>query len=219
MTTRCPAPPWTLPPLDPGDVLDQVDPVLRIYSSAGPYAVGWSTLRSHGPVASMRFDHHPPPARMHPTLAVTYGTTSWTGRDGRPTDPFEVAVVERFRSSGVLDRTTDGPRFVLWAPTRPLRLLQLSDSTWVARAGGNAALTSGARGTARAWSRAIHRSYPDVDGLLWSSSVLPPGRSVVLYERARDAVPSAPDSDRALAEPFLQPALARIAGRYGLTLL
>lgn len=219
MTTRCPAPPSPLPPLAPGDVLDWTDPVVRLYSSTGPYGVGWSTFRHYGPVASMRFDHQPPPPGTHPTRAVAYGAGSWTEHDGRRTDPFEVAVIERLRSSGVLDRTTDGPRFVLWTPTRPLRLLRLSDSTWVARAGGNAALTSGARGTARAWSRAIHRTYPEVDGLLWSSSVLPPGRSLVLYERARDAVPSAPDSDRALAERFLQPALARIAGRYGLTLL
>lgn len=219
MTTRCPAPPSTLPPLIPGDVLAQVDPVVRLYSSTGPYAVGWSTFRFFGPVASMRFDHQPPPPGTHPTRGVAYGAAAWTSHDGHLTDPFEVAVVERFRSSGVLDRTTDGPRLVLWTPVRPLRLLQLSDSTWVARAGGNAALTSGARGTARAWSRAIYRTYPDVDGLIWSSSVLPVGRSVVLYDRARDALPAAPSSDRALHEPFLQPALARIAGRYRLTLL
>lgn len=42
---------------------------------------------------------------------------------------------------------------------------------------------------------------------------------MVLYERARDALPAAPASDRALQEPFLQPALGRIAGSYSLTLL
>lgn len=219
MSTRCPAPPPTLPPLEPGDVLAWTGPILRIYSASGPYGVSWSTFRSFGPVTSSRFDHHPPPPATHPTRAVLYGSAAWADADGQVTDPFEVAVLERFRSSGVIDRTTDGPRFVLWTPTRPLRLLELTDSTWVARAGGNAALVSGVRGTARLWSRAIHRAYAGVDGLLWSSSVLPPGRSLVLYERARDAVPSAPDSDRALAERFLQPALARIAGRYGLTLL
>jgi hypothetical protein len=72
---------------------------------------------------------------------------------------------------------------------------------------------------ARTWSRAIYREYPDVDGLVWSSSVLPPGRSIVLYERAADAVPAAPASDRPLSEPFLQPALGRISAKYGLTLV
>ncbi len=193
--------------------------MVRIYSSQGPYAVTWSTFRAYGPVASMRFDHHPPPARLHPTRAVSYTAGAWTGPEGEVTDPLEVAVLERFQSGGVIDRRTDGPRYVLWKPTRALRLLRLSDADWVSRAGGNAALISGARGTARAWSRAIHCAYPDLDGLVWSSSVLPPGRSIVLYERALDALPGAPSSDRALSEPFLQPALARAAGRFGLTLL
>jgi hypothetical protein len=48
--------------------------------------------------------------------------------------------------------------------------------------------------------------------------MLPPARSLVLYERALDALPTAPLSDRALSERFLQPALARIASQYNLTL-
>jgi hypothetical protein len=219
VSTRCPPPPATLPALEAGDVVEWDDFVMRIYSSRGPHAVTWQTFRSYGPVSSMRFDHQPPPAGLHATRAVTYGAGPWSGPDGEVTDPLEVAVLERFQSSGVVDRNADGPRYVLWKPTRALRLLQLTDSDWLARAGGNAALVSGARGTARQWSRAIHRNYPDVDGLIWSSSALPPGRSMVLYERALDALPTAPASDRALSEPFLQPALARIASRLGLTLL
>jgi hypothetical protein len=40
-----------------------------------------------------------------------------------------------------------------------------------------------------------------------------------LIASAMHAVPSAPGTDRALAEPFLQPALARIARSYRLTLI
>jgi hypothetical protein len=219
VSTRCPAPPPSLPALEPGDVIDWDDFVVRIYSSKGTLAVAWSRFRFYGPVSSMRFDHQPAPPGSHPTRAVAYGAGAWTSPAGQVTDPFEVAVLERFQGSRVIDRVTDGPRYALWRPARPLRLLQLTDSPWLARAGGNAALVSGARGTARAWSRAIYRTYPDVAGLIWSSSVPPPGRSLVLYERALDALPTAPASDRALSEPFLQPALARIASQYNLTLL
>src|SRR5690606_10043053 len=140
---------------------------------------------------------------------------STTDSRGHVTDPLQVALLECFQEAGVIDRRSSGPRFVLWKPTRKLRLLQLTDSDWVTRAGGNAALVSGARGVARTWSRAIYRTYPDVDGLVWSSSVLPPGRCLMLYERALDALPTAPLSDRALNEPFLQPPLARAAKRFG----
>lgn len=130
-----------------------------------------------------------------------------------------LAVLECFQSTGVLDRNCGAPRLTAWEPTRPLRLLKLSDSDWLARAGGNSALTSGARGVARDWSRAIYAAYPDLDGLTWSSSVQPAGRSVALYERATAALPASPMFDRALAEPFLQPALANIACRFSLTLV
>lgn len=219
MSTRCPSPPRPLPDLAPGDIAEWDDYVVRIYSSKGDHAAHWSTFRYYGPVSSMRFDHHPLPTRLHSARGVSYAAGAWTTPEGRLVDPLEVAILERFQGSGVVDRSTDGPRYVLWKPTRPLHLLRLTESNWLARAGGNAALVAGARGVARAWSRAIYGGYPDVDGLIWSSSVLPPGRSMVLYERAEDALPTAPLSDRALQEPSLQPSLGRIAETYGLTLL
>jgi hypothetical protein len=167
----------------------------------------------------MRFDHQPPPPRLHRSRGVTYVAGRWVAPSGQVVDPLEVAILERFRDTGIIDRTTNAPRFALWKPSRALNLLQLSDASWLARAGGNAALVSGARGRARVWSRMIYAAYRDIDGLIWASSVLSAGRSIVLYERAADSCPAAPASDRALSEPFLQPALGRIAGAYGLTLV
>lgn len=214
MSTRCPVPPTVLPALRPGDVLSWTEPLLRIYSSAGPYAVTWNDFRRFGPVSTMRFDHHPPPPRVHSVRGVSYLAGAGPG-----VDPFEVAVLERFQH-GIVDTATGAPRFALWEPRRALRLLDLSGSTWLARAGGNTALMSGARGTARAWARQIYQEYySDIDGLVWSSSVLPPGRSLVLFEQARSALPASPDSDRPLSEPFLLPALTRICEKYGLDLV
>lgn len=219
MSTRCPPPRLPLPGLQGSDIAPWDDYVLRIYSSKGSFATSWSAFRHFGPISAMRFDHQPAPRRTHPVRAVMYLAGRWTAADGHTADPLEVAVLESFQRTAVVDRTTNGPRYALWKPSRPLRLLQLSDSNWVARAGGNAALLSGPRGVSRAWSRAIYNEYPEVDGLIWSASVLPTGRSILLYERAEDAVPRFPGSDRALSEPFLQPALSRIASTYRLTLL
>lgn len=217
MTTRCPAPNSPLPALVADDLLAWTDYVVRIYAAGGPFATTWNAFRRFGPVSSMRFDHQPPPRRPHPTRGVIYGAGRWASATGF-VDPLEVAVLESF-PDGVVDRRTNDPRLVVWKPERSLRLLQLSDSSWLARAHGNAALLTGARGVARMWSRAVYREYPNIDGLIWSSSVLQSGRSIMLYERADDGLPAAPSSDRPLTEKFLQPALARIAGQYGLTLM
>lgn len=219
MTTRCPRPTVPLPDLEPGDVTEWSDKLLRIYASSGGYAANWSAFRYWGPAPRMRFDHQPGRPKAHKSRGISYTSGSWTTPAGDPIDPLEVALLECYREKGIIDRHTDDPRYVLWKPTRPLRLLQLSDGNWLARAGGNGALTSGGRIVAREWSRAVYDTYPDTDGLVWSSSVLTGGRSIALYERAETALPKAPLSDRALADRALQPALARIAETYNLTLL
>lgn len=219
MTTRCPPPTLPLPELQPGDTEEWIDPVVRIYSAGGPHPTTWSAFRHWGPHPLMRFDHHPGRPRLHRTRGVSYAASRWTTPAGAEIDPLEVAILECYGDTGILDRHTGEPHLVLWRPTRPLALLQLTDGTWLARAGGNGALTSGARAVARRWSRAIYESYPTIDGLIWSSSALTGGRAMVLYERAADAVPAAPLSNRALADRVLQPSLARIAATYRLTLL
>lgn len=131
-------------------------------------------------------------------------------------DSLAVGMKERF-STGVLDRHSGDPRVTSWTPTHPLRLLDLG-STWLARSGGTTALFSGPRGVARRWAQKVHTQL-DVDGMVWTSNVLSPGRCAVLFERSVDAVPAHPDLNRDLADPGLRPALARIAREYGLTLI
>lgn len=223
MSTRCPKPPKVLPALVDGEVLEVDEKVVRIYNAGGPYASQWSDFRFYGPVASMRFDHHPSPRRVHPDRAVSYAAVKWGlgGRPGVTSDPLRTAVLE-CAQDGYLDRSTNKPRLVVWSPARSLRLLALSDSDWLPRAGGNAALLSGARGVARHWSRKVYADYAgtdEVDGLLWASSVHPAGRSMVLFERARTALPASPTVDRPLDEPAFTDALGRIAQEFNLTLL
>jgi len=68
------------------------------------------------------------------------------------------------------------------------------------------------------WSQRIHAAYPTVDGVLYESS-MGAALAVALYERAADAVPATPEFNRALAEPGLATALARIAADLGYRLL
>ena len=64
------------------------------------------------------------------------------------------------------------------------------------------AINSGSRAKARAWSRVIYRSYADVDGI-WYPSSLNNGPCIALYERARDCLPASTSFNEALNSPKL----------------
>lgn len=217
MTTRCPPPPRRLPTLHPGDLFTpgRFD-VVRIFRSAGTHASSWNEFRHFGPVSSMRFDHHPRPRRHHPVRAVMYAAA---GLPGTAADPLDVAVLETFGETGTITASQHTRRLVTWTPTRDLHLLDLSTTTWLARARGNTALMSGPRGVARDWARAVWNAYPTVDGMAWSSSTLPAGTSIVLFERAATALPAHPTINVSLGDQRMTPALARIASDYGLLLV
>jgi hypothetical protein len=200
----------------------------RVYATAGKFPVQWGTLRTFGPMSG-RFDHQLPPPHDQPDRAVLYGairglrdrpaaSTSVAGSAGRPPLLF-TCMCEVFQDRGVIELSRDGVTFAVFRTTRVVRLLKVSDSDWVTRAGGNAALTSGPRGRAQEWARAIYDRYPRLDGLVYASSTLPPGRCVVLTERATDALPQRPTINLPLADPTLRPELETYATRLGRPLL
>lgn len=63
------------------------------------------------------------------------------------------------------------------------------------------AIASGPRSRARLWSQAIYAAFPQIDGLLYGSSMNANAPSVALYERALTAMPAAPVFHRQLADP------------------
>jgi hypothetical protein len=75
------------------------------------------------------------------------------------------------------------------------------------------AINSGPRAPSRAWSTAIYEAYPMVEGLWHASSMYGNAPGIVLYERARDALPATPDFHRALADPAMEAVLMVIADR------
>lgn len=95
---------------------------------------------------------------------------------------------------------------------RDLHLLDLGDSDWVTRAGGNAAISSGPRSRARLWARAIVEHYGDrLDGVIYPSSHIPVGRAVALWAPAEHAAGGNPKLNLQLAHSGLRPAVEQFA--------
>lgn len=138
----------------------------------------------------------------------------YVAQRGPGADALTTALAECFQASRVIDPIVGDPWLVAWTPVTPLMLLDLA-SAWTTRAGGNQALCAGDRRVARRWARAIYKQLAHVDGLCCPSSILGNGRSVALFDRASNAIPLRPDLHRPLADPALQPAIARAAARIG----
>jgi hypothetical protein len=183
----------------------------RIYQTGGAHPARWDTLRTVGPVASGRFDPHPPTPDGRPVEAPGCGVL-YAAVDLR------TCVAECFQLARVVDRRAGRPWLVVFRATRVLRLLDLS-GTWPTRAGASQAISSGPRDRSRAWARAIHAAYDDVDGLWYRSSMDSGKPAICLWERACDAMPSAPRAHLPLDAPGLVLPLARACRSLGYLLV
>jgi RES domain len=130
----------------------------------------------------------------------------------------QTCVAESFQASRVLDRRTGRPWLVVIAPTRVLRLFDLT-GTWPTRAGASQAISSWPRDRARAWARAIHGAYDDIDGLWYRSSMDSGHPALCLWEAGRDAIPTSPLANLPLDSPGLTLPLARACRAVGYQLL
>jgi hypothetical protein len=128
-------------------------------------------------------------------------------------------VAEVFQETRIVDVRDRAPWFVIFRTARLLRLLDLR-GVWPTRAGASQAICSGSKSRARRWSQAIYEAYPDVDGLIYRSSMGGGADSYALYERAQEAIPELPEFHRALDDPALARPLADAAAAiaYGLIL-
>lgn len=181
--------------LSPGDLL------WRIYYRGGRYPSHWNQFRHFGPTSG-RFDHHlPPPKNQGRGILYAAG-----GPNGVMT-----AIAEIFQNTKVVDRLRDDPWLAGFRLGRDARLLDTT-GLWPVRAGGNMALNSGVRVMSRAWSRRIYRSYPDIEGM-WYPSSLTNQPALALYERAAASLPGAPHFNRALADPLILAGLSQLAGK------
>ncbi|HQR79152.1 MAG TPA: RES family NAD+ phosphorylase [Actinomycetota bacterium] len=203
MTELVPPPPDAnnLPEISDGDV-KRVSALLgRIYRTQGPFPSRWDEFRSFGPTNG-RFDPHPLPQGFHETCTVFYASIHVTG--GSETSPplLETCVAEAFQDGRVIELSRGNPWFTVIQVTRPVELLDLDGSSWITRAGGNAAISSGSRQRSREWAQAIHRRFGNrIDGLLYPSAVLPMSLNVALWSGAASAFPAHPMLNRPLNDP------------------
>lgn len=194
----------------------------RIFRAGGAHASEWFSFREFGPLDA-RFDPHPEPTGEHPGHGVMYTVLAdpqFGSENGSALDSALAAcLLEVFQQHRIIRRRAGSPTLAVFETVRPLRLLDLSDSDWIAVAGGNAAIASGDRERSREWARAIRAAYPDLDGVLAASSVVPSARVAALWQPAADALPRHPLALLELGRDELTGVIDAIAERYGYLLL
>jgi hypothetical protein len=168
----------------------------------GQHVLPWNGFRIFGPVASGRYDPHLPPASDQPGRGVLYLALD-----------VATVVAEAFQLNRRVDTSTGGPYLTSWIPTRTLTLLDLSGD-WALRNGAANALTAAPRPTCRSWSRAIHETWPELDGL-WAPSTMTGSPMVTLYETARSVIPPTPEFSRPLNHPMVWSVVEASAARIG----
>jgi hypothetical protein len=176
-------------------------PVFRVYFAAGPHPDAWNSFRHYGPLRG-RFDHHLPPPHLQERGVV------YLARHPR------TCLAEAFQTTRRIDVFTGQPTLVGFRVVRNLLLLDLT-GLWPTRAGASMAISSGPRPRAQRWAQAVYEAFPDMDGVLYGSSMAGNAPCLALFERAADALPRNPDLHRPLSDPTLEPLLLRAAGALG----
>jgi hypothetical protein len=176
----------------------------RIHFTAGKHVISWNDLRYFGPVGS-RFDPHDPPPSLQ-AKGVSYAALGLT-----------TALAEVFQNTRTISRHRDSPFLTAWAPTRPLKLLDLSGN-WPILNGGASVLMMVSRALCRSWARVIHSTWPDVDGL-YSRSTMNNEPTCALFTEAANSFPSAPIWSVPLSAPGVYSQLKSAAREINYTLL
>jgi len=178
----------------------------RVYRAGGPHPTPWNELRHYGPAPTGRFDHQQPPPHDDPARGILYVSVGALGALG--------ALAEAFQDTRTIDRGRQAPWLVGFQLDGDLPALDLT-RLWPTRAGASQAISSGRHATAQAWSRAIYRAYPEVEALLYRSSMAGGALNLALYERAASRLPRSPAVHLPLTHPGLTLPLSRVAAKLG----
>jgi hypothetical protein len=147
-----PSPPRVLPANPPVYELEPGNRLVRFYDPAyGP----WDQQRAFGPLPGMRFDHHPPPLKLHLDRSIWYAATSLIG-----------AVSEAFGDAGFIDPGS-GRRICIASPRLSVRVLDLVGVA--ARVFGldQRIGTDQESALCQEWARAFYDHYPELQGIRW----------------------------------------------------
>lgn len=176
--------------------------LFRVFDASGPHPCSWCAFRTFGPLTTARFDHHLDPPRLQDRGLM------YLARSILP------CLAEKFQDGRLIDRVRGAPRIVGFRLVRDLNLLDFT-GVGATRIGASMAISSGDRRTARAWGRATYEAFPKLDGILYCSSMAGNSPCIALFERAADAIPIAPDFNRALSEQGLLDGLKNAAQKIG----
>jgi RES domain len=175
---------------EPHDLVDYTATLWRIHRTAGEHVLPWNTLRTYGPLPSMRWDPHPGAEPISTAEGVLYAAAD-----------IGTSLAEVYQTTRVIDTRAGAPTLTAWQPQRGLRLLDLS-GTWLLRNSASAALLAAPRSTCRRWARAIYTTWPELDGLHVPSTLT--GRpNIVLWNAAADSIPTMPSFSRPLTHPLV----------------
>jgi len=125
-------------------------------------------------------------------------------------DSLLTCLAEVFQAKRRIDVVTAQPMLATFALARDVPLLDLV-GLWPTRAGASTAIHSGPRPRAQAWACAIYDAFPEIEGVLYCSSMNANQPTIGLFERALSALPLLPTSNDALSNPLLRALLLRFA--------
>ena len=182
--------------------------IWRVYYRGGLHPTNWKDFRYVGPI-DKRFDHHDGVEPARQDRAVLYGA-----------DHPATCLAEAFQKTRVINRWHKDPWLVGFETKNPTRLVDLT-GTFPTRAEASMGLMTSPRSVSRAWARAFHDAWPEIQGLYHPSSMHANRPAMVFTERAAEAglVPEHPSLHRSLGDPAIFSILRNAACALGYALL
>ena len=157
--------------------------VSRVFFADKDYPSTWDGFRFYGPTAS-RFDHHLLDDQGNSTIQDRGIMYLATGSLAVPT-----CLAEVFQEKRTIDRLSGLPTYVGFPLDAEIELLDLTN-TFVTALGASTAIHSGPRSRTRRWTQQLYLAYPNIDGILYCSSMYGNAPVIALFERGQRAVPT-----------------------------
>lgn len=173
----------------------------KAHKTRSPYAVPWNRLRTWGPIPGARWDPHPEPEGEKAPLGVAY-----FGED------IQTCLAEVYQLTRFVDVNYEDPYITGFETARDVSLADLT-GRWLIKAGASASAALNEKARTRAWARALHEAWPDLDGIVAPSAMVGGSRVVVLW--TDKAMPTAPGFSAPLNSPALAHDISRAAAGIG----
>lgn len=173
----------------------------RVHFTSSAFITPWNRVRTWGPVVSARWEPHPLPEADHAPLGAAY-----LG------DDVLTCLAEVFQQTRFVDVDRDDPYVTALKTTRDVEIADLR-GLWLTRAGASAQIALQQKDRTRAWARAIHEAWPDLDGVV-APSAIAGGRPVTALW-TDDPMPAAPEFSAPLKSPAVLRDIVAAAGMIG----